>query len=78
MSVEPFWVPERYSELVLLIMKNALITIYAVPIVGMLCGNTISGVVVSITYVLKELKQVPCLHIILEKKSADLQPNVFQ
>ncbi|KAF8995408.1 UPF0014-domain-containing protein [Hymenopellis radicata] len=28
-----------------------------IPIVGMLCGSTISGVVVSVSYVLKELKE---------------------
>lgn len=29
-----------------------------VPIVGMLCGSTISGVVISVNYVLKELQYV--------------------
>lgn len=32
-----------------------------VPIIGMLCGATLSGISVSVTYVLKELEYVSSL-----------------
>lgn len=32
-----------------------------IPILGMLCGSTISGVVVSVTTVLREIQCVPSL-----------------
>ncbi|KAF7981299.1 hypothetical protein HWV62_34221 [Athelia sp. TMB] len=56
MSVQPFWTPTRYSKPPHP-RSHAKLTIRtrAVPIVGMLCGSTISGIVVSVTYVLKEL-----------------------
>lgn len=41
-----------------------------VPIVGMLCGNTLSGVSVSLTYILKELEYV--LPLIPSHSSASL------
>ena len=56
MDIKPFWKPEQYSMLYL----SYIAPIYSdshctVPIVGMLCGSTISGIVVSVTYVLKEI-----------------------
>lgn len=49
--------------------------IYVVPIVGMLCGSTISGIVVSVTYVLKELKSVNRFNVFFVK--ADLSMTSF-
>ena len=32
---------------------------FLVPIVGMLCGNCIAGIVVAVSYILKEFQYVP-------------------
>jgi len=56
MSVEPFWTPIQYSEC----------SQYHIPahdnylrssIVGMLCGSTVSGIVVAVSYILKEFQE---------------------
>lgn len=57
MSVEPFWKPIQYSEWKV-IGYRLLIIGCSVPIVGMLCGATISGIVVAINYTLKEMQCV--------------------
>ena len=60
MSINPFWTPDQYSMYMpqyLHMMKEAAAHIaFTVPIVGMLCGATISGVVIAINYVLKEVQ----------------------
>jgi hypothetical protein len=62
MSNQPFWSPMQYgpyfatSPLSVLFAEDRLPRL--VPIVGMLCGSTISGIIVSVSYVLKELKWV--------------------
>ena len=56
MSVEPFWKPEQYSaSRVKRLIRAQRLNIALVPVVGMLCGSTISGIVVVVSYVLKEL-----------------------
>ena len=55
MGVQPFWTPEQYSMSVVISSFLSHADLFIVPIVGMLCGSTISGIVVSVTYVLKEL-----------------------
>ena len=56
MSVEPFWKPEQYSvSRVERSIRAQRLNIALVPVVGMLCGSTISGIVVAVSYVLKEL-----------------------
>lgn len=56
MSVDPFWKPDQYSTYMWSFPHIALrLNLAPVPVVGMLCGSTISGIVVSVTYVLKEL-----------------------
>ncbi|KAI0925701.1 hypothetical protein AcV5_008369 [Taiwanofungus camphoratus] len=58
MAVEPFWQPDQYSVLTFGI-RSTLVdakVIPLVPVVGMLCGSTISAIVVSVTYVLRELQ----------------------
>lgn len=65
MNVNPFWKPEQYSQsphFRLLVIKAHIpyhISRNTVPIVGMLCGSTISSLVVSLSFVLQELKCVP-------------------
>jgi hypothetical protein len=57
MSVDPFWKPEQYSMYInhmrILILGDTKPA--EVPVVGMLCGSTISGIVVAVSYVLKEI-----------------------
>jgi hypothetical protein len=73
MSIVPFWKPEQYSKItprfchrlfpgfdsqqtddgILRFLHG-----YPVPVVGMLCGNAISGVTVSVSYVLQQLEYV--------------------
>ena len=57
MSVEPFWTPDQYSTPVYTrtLFRLSEVNFLLVPVVGMLCGSTISGVVVAAGYVLKEL-----------------------
>jgi ABC-type iron transport system FetAB permease component len=68
MSIQPFWTPERYSKCIISFTHSyihAYVYVYVflsllthpcvVPVVGMLCGSTISGIVLSLNYVLKEL-----------------------
>lgn len=56
MSEETFWKPTQYSMFVpLCVMRSMTFTYFSVPVVGMLCGNTISGIVVAVNYVLSEL-----------------------
>ena len=54
MSVDPFWTPERFSERRYLLKINRDLTKFSVPVIGMLSGNSVSAIVVSIDYVLKE------------------------
>jgi hypothetical protein len=61
MRVFPFWTPVQYSEYryafpraIIRIRTNACHLI--VPVVGMLCGNAIVGVLVSMSFILKELE----------------------
>ena len=58
MDVQPFWKPERYSTRSVFEFGRSVqhYCFFLVPIVGMLCGSTISGIVVSVSYVLKELQ----------------------
>ena len=56
MSVDPFWKPDQYSTSVSYRLSFLLTQrCRTVPVVGMLCGATISGIVVACNYVLKEL-----------------------
>ena len=56
MDVQPFWKPDQYSMLASTWHhRRVRVDFSVVPIVGMLCGSTISGIVVSVTYVLKEI-----------------------
>lgn len=59
MSVEPFWQPEQYSESLRCIFYHISqrITSDLVPIVGMLAGSTISGMVVALTAILREVQE---------------------
>jgi hypothetical protein len=58
MSVDPFWKPIQYSKLrsAHYLLCFVLNTINPVPIVGMLSGNAISGIILSVNFVLKELQ----------------------
>ncbi len=56
MSVKPVWTPDKYSMSLSGCKQSSGLIQYTVPIVGMLCGSTISGVVVAVGYVLKELQ----------------------
>ena len=59
MSVIPFWTPEQFSERPYLPNMSSNLIKPLVPIVGMFCGNSISAIVVSIDYVLREFVCVP-------------------
>ena len=54
MSVDPFKTPQQFSEPQHLLKLPDSLTKAAVPVVGMLSGNSISSIVVSIDYVLME------------------------
>lgn len=58
MSVEPFWKPMQFSKLIHLCTSSlyAPANNHSVPLMGMLCGNNITSVVVAVDYVLKELQ----------------------
>ncbi len=58
MSLDPFWEPVQYSELKAAIPVRSTRTHHSnpVPIIGMLCGNTVSGIVVAGSYLLRELE----------------------
>lgn len=58
MAVEPFWKPEQYSRSPSIQpeKQSRVFIISIVPVVGMLCGSTVSGIVVAVSYVLKELQ----------------------
>jgi hypothetical protein len=45
----------------MLCQRRAANSIPRVPVIGMLCGNAIAGVSVTLGYVLKELEYVPSL-----------------
>jgi hypothetical protein len=60
MGVVPFWTPDQFSQYrcrSLSFSVNDACT-RLVPILGMLCGNAIGGIMVSQSYVLKELELV--------------------
>ncbi|TFY50903.1 hypothetical protein EVG20_g11266, partial [Dentipellis fragilis] len=57
MNIQPFWKPEQYSTLPSILVLSQLLTSAPVPIVGMLCGSTISNIAVSVNYFLKELDE---------------------
>ena len=58
MTVEPFWQPEQYSEpQVWDCYFVERMTCLIVPIAGMLVGSTISGMMVALTAVLKEVQE---------------------
>lgn len=57
MGVEPFWTPAQYSKSANLVCSTQY-SRTTVPVVGMLCGNAISGIVVSLNYTLKEMQYV--------------------
>lgn len=55
MAVDPFWKPEQYSKSAQTsVLASIVKRVPTVPIVGMLCGSTISGIVVAVSYALKE------------------------
>ena len=54
MSIDPFKTPQQFSEPQHPLKLPDGLTKVAVPVVGMLSGNSISSIVVSIDYVLKE------------------------
>ena len=56
MSIDPFWKPKQYSKPILLRTELVLLNLFLVPVLGMLCGSAISGVIMSISYILKELQ----------------------
>lgn len=59
MSVQPFWEPIQYSTYIVPIhWPLATNTSAIVPIVGMLCGSAISGIVMTVSYILKEIQSV--------------------
>lgn len=63
MSNQPFWSPINYSKhLNLGSIYSMPTTTSAVPVVGMLCGSSISAIVIAVNYVLKELQWVSCHH----------------
>lgn len=55
MAVNPFWTPAQYSASYVVPNSTFFDPKFLVPIVGMLCGATISGITVSTNYILKEL-----------------------
>lgn len=58
MAVDPFWKPEQYSKSIDVLANRMSLEPHSeriVPVVGMLCGSTISGIVVAVSYALKEL-----------------------
>ena len=55
MSEEQFWKPTQYSVSHVRNRLSLTADAYLVPVVGMLCGNTISGIVVAVNYVLAEM-----------------------
>lgn len=57
MSIEPFWTPIQFSACVFN-TQSFYSQSTAVPIVGMLCGATISGMIVALNYILKEFQCV--------------------
>ena len=59
MSIVPFWTPEQFSQSLIILQINRDLTRLLVPVIGMLSGNSISAIVVSIDYVLKEFVCVP-------------------
>lgn len=54
MSIIPFWTPEHFSKSSAFLTNLWSSDKVLVPVVGMLSGNSISSIVVSIDYVLKE------------------------
>jgi len=54
MSVEPFWTPTVSAPGIISLLT---IIICLVPIVGMFCGVTIPGIVVAVSYNLKEFQE---------------------
>jgi ABC-type iron transport system FetAB permease component len=59
MSVDPFWAPIQYSRPITLHKASKLIgSPLIVPVAGMLSGSAVSGVIISVDYVLKELQYV--------------------
>ncbi len=63
MRVFPFWTPAQFSEYRALfsVFRRELtylnsVSWHIVPVMGMLCGNAIVGVLVSTSFILKELE----------------------
>jgi hypothetical protein len=60
MRVFPFWTPAQYSEYCYpfpgVSFARTDTRHLIVPVVGMLCGNAIGGVLVSMSFILKELE----------------------
>jgi len=56
MSVEPFWTPIQFSTSIVSYAHVTCVPIFVVPIVGMLCGATISGMILALSYILKEFQ----------------------
>jgi hypothetical protein len=57
MSIDPFWAPAQFSEAILPRRVLSLTrTGFPVPILGMLSGSAVSGIMISVDCVLKELQ----------------------
>ena len=76
MEVRPFWTPDQFSEIVCIQLGSILIYPSSrVPIIGMLCGNAISGVSVALSYVFKELEYVSNPSSLLQNADIDKSEN---
>lgn len=68
MSVTPFWAPIRFGKDDDVLAGSSTFhlkltpSFFKVPVVGMLCGQSVSGIVVAVSYVLREFQYVTCEH----------------
>ena len=60
MSFTPFWDPFQFSKMDDLALSKLHLTLicFSVPIVGMLCGNCVAGIVVAVGHIIKEFQYV--------------------